>query len=462
MGAMEDVLGSLSRTLPDAFDDTMNRIRRLPETRCRLAMSTLMWICYAERPLTATELGVALSIKPGQNTFKPQYCPSTNVITECCHGLVVFDSETTVIHFAHHSIQEYLTLNNEKFFGSPEVSLAETCLQYLMFDNFSQGPMSYADDVWEFIYLNPFLTYVARFWGVHAQRSESNPHVQSLTIECLKRQKAVAMARQVAQVIQRRRKVYWSPEECLSLTPLHIVAHFGLERLAREFLSRDTFPVDAVSKMGSTPLILAASRGNASVVELLLERGADPYIENWYGNSLHCAAESGKSNTISELIRHGMSPNSCDRYIQAPLWCVLDNDHADAFETLIKLGANITDRDETGRTPVHYAALIGSVNIIDLVIRRGWANIDDVSGKGFTALHYAAIGHRMIAFEKLLEAGADMNLPFKGGLTLLEVARASDNIADKDITAVLLKHGASSSTDSSCDTGTHVDARILD
>jgi ankyrin repeat protein len=97
--------------------------------------------------------------------------------------------------------------------------------------------------------------------------------------------------------------------------------------------------------MGTTPIIKAASRGFVSTVKILLDRGADPHLENWYGNALHCAAEAGNCATIRELVTYGMSPNSCKQYLRSPLSCTIDNDHADAFEILITLGADINGID---------------------------------------------------------------------------------------------------------------------
>ncbi|KAL4971555.1 ankyrin repeat-containing domain protein [Aspergillus desertorum] len=102
--------------------------------------------------------------------------------------------------------------------------------------------------------------------------------------------------------------------------------------------------INAATTIGTTALIKAASNGQARIVRALLQKGADLSLENWYGNALHCAAEDGHSNTIRQLVSSGMSPNVRSRIGRHPLDCTLDRDSADAFETLLDLGAKIKKR----------------------------------------------------------------------------------------------------------------------
>ena len=76
-GEMEDALVSLSRNLPEAFEETIARIQRLPESRRRLGINTLMWICHAKRTLTVFELSEALSVRHGQTKSEPKALPFT-------------------------------------------------------------------------------------------------------------------------------------------------------------------------------------------------------------------------------------------------------------------------------------------------------------------------------------------------------------------------------------------------
>lgn len=412
-------------------------------------MSALMWISHAKRSLMVTELAGALSIKSGQYTVSGKHCPSASVMLACCQGLVTIDRESSIIRLAHYSVQEYLTEHSQRLFMNAEASLAGICIRYLLFDTFRDGPWADKHQILELIQRNPFLAYAAPFWGIHVQKSETDPHIQNLTVDFFRHHNGVAAAHQVTQVLKQRKDIYWYPEECLSLTPLHISSHFGLETMTRILLDQTNLAVDATTNMGTTPLIKAASRGHVLIINMLLQKGADPYLENWYGTAIHCAAEAGHSNTITELIRHGMSPNSCAGvYKRTPLDCTLDNNHAAAFETLIKLEADIYVPNEYGLTVFQEAMRHDCVKIIDLILRRGWADLETLSAEGFPAIHYAVMGQNATTLIKLLDAGADVNARDQHMFTALQLAKQDNSAAGKEIVTLLLARGAIDDLDS--------------
>lgn len=436
-GEMEDALASLSRNLPEAFEETTTRIQRLPESRRRLGISILMWICHAKRALTVSELSDALSVKLGQAAMSPKHRPSPKMMVECCQGLVTIDPETMSIRLAHYAIQEYLIGHSNKLFLCAEAKIGAICLTYLLFDTFRQGPCLDEDAIESRIESNPFLSYASSYWGVHVQRSETDQNVQRLTFAFLSSRSAVACANQIIQYNNLYREEYWNSEECYSTTALHVASHFGLENILHKLLDEGIFPVDAATKMGSTALI--TSRGHISIVRMLLQRGANPYLKNWYGNALHCAAEAGYSGTIYELIRHGMSANACQYYDRIPIHCTLDNDQAAAFETLITLGADIDARDEGGVSVFHRAAQFDCVNIMDLILQRRWADLESKTPGGLKAIHFAATGSNTAILLRLLEAGGDINAQDNKGRTPLHHAIHCGN---KDSVSLLLERGA--------------------
>ncbi|PMD53546.1 ankyrin [Hyaloscypha bicolor E] len=163
--------------------------------------------------------------------------------------------------------------------------------------------------------------------------------------------------------------------------------------------------------MGTTPIIKAASKAHVSTVLMLLERGADPYLENWYGNALHFAAEAGQSLTIAELVTYGMSPNACERYCRRPLSCTIDNDSASAFEILVALGADIEAIDVHRGLPIlHSVAFENCLNIMGTVLKHNWGDLQRKSEKGHTPLHFVAIMGNLLMVRKLVEAGADVDV----------------------------------------------------
>jgi hypothetical protein len=215
-GEMEDALVSLSRNLPEAFEETIARIQRLPESRRRLGINTLMWICHAKRTLTVFELSEALSVRHGQTSLSQKHCPSPSMIIECCQGLVILDSESKSIRLAHYAIQEYLVGQSEKLFFKAESNIATTCLVYLLFDAFKEGPCSEGFEIHSRIEKNHFVSYASRYWGVHVRSSETDRNVQQLVFAFLASHDAIARSYQIMEFEKLRRERYWTPEECYS------------------------------------------------------------------------------------------------------------------------------------------------------------------------------------------------------------------------------------------------------
>ena len=126
---------------------------------------------------------------------------------------------------------------------------------------------------------------------------------------------------------------------------------------------------------GLFPLLcLAASKGNAGMCEILLAEGADANIPATTDGSsaLHDAAGSGCTACVRLLLR---------------------------------AGADVNARANSGTTPLHTASQYGRVPAAELLIAAG-ANPQARSQHGFTPLLIAiARGHREVALT-LLRAGA--------------------------------------------------------
>ena len=62
--------------LQDAYDTTLDRIRKQGGSKSRLGMEALMWISHCERPLRSQELCHALGVELGTEDFIIQNVPS--------------------------------------------------------------------------------------------------------------------------------------------------------------------------------------------------------------------------------------------------------------------------------------------------------------------------------------------------------------------------------------------------
>jgi hypothetical protein len=128
---------------------------------------------------------------------------------------------------------------------------------------------------------------------------------------------------------------------------------------------------DGILGAGTTPLLRAAKTGDARVVKLLLDHGADPLATVGRGvTSILLAANVG----TSESDRTGRRKTD-----------------AGAIETirlLMKAGADINAADGQGRTAAHGAALWGLTDVIRFLGENG-VDLTRKDGRGLTPLQTA-------------------------------------------------------------------------
>jgi len=432
---MEDSLHGLSHSLSEAFEETIARIQSLSPNQRRIGMSALLYLVHARRPIAFDELSDLLAIHPGRRQVAPKYRPAPRTLLECCQGLVTIDARTGDVRTSHHSIQEYLMENDERLFPRAEAILAVNCLSYLLLEDFADGPWETEEEVESHIDSYPFLEYATRFFGNHAKPSEGDPDVQAELARFFASRPAMAVANQVRQYAMGRRREYWGPDEGLSFTPLHYAARHGLTQTVSRLLDQGVFDVNIATKQGATPIIHAASNGHAHVVRTLLERGADPYLRNWYGDALHCAVESNEAGSIRELVRWGMNPSGPGGPARRYMDCALDGDAAAALEALVQLGVDIhaekacfRDGEEVAgcySLPIFFQACdLGCEKIVGLMLDHGWVDVNAKSvPDGRTGLHWAARGRCLGVVRKLLDAGADVHAVDGDGMPALQLMR---------------------------------------
>jgi ankyrin repeat protein len=238
---------------------------------------------------------------------------------------------------------------------------------------------------------------------------------------------------------------------------------FVLDPLTRKLLERVLFrafqnkDIDIVSKilqwdinidsadLFGTPLMYAASWGNAEHVRLLLERGAFVSSSNLHGTtSAHKAAEYGFEDVLRELISFGADVNCKDVLSTRPLHCAIHGDHADAAALLIAAGADINALDGSGFSCLHIAVAKKYIKSLCLLVQHPNLNLNTRSPSGRVALHFAAeIGEefeQIYIMEKLLEQASDVNLQDKNKCTPLHLAMAMPHYK---MAALLVRGGAS-------------------
>lgn len=134
--------------------------------------------------------------------------------------------------------------------------------------------------------------------------------------------------------------------------------------------------------------------GDPGNVEFLLQRGADADYANDFGKTpLFYAIELGQPRLVELLLNHGADINHTYKSAEQLRLPLAEELPANAAA---RLEANPCAYDivSAKRTPLMHAAQHGSVKILALLVRKG-ARLEDVDGKGWNALDYAILDHRL-------------------------------------------------------------------
>jgi cytohesin len=212
-------------------------------------------------------------------------------------------------------------------------------------------------------------------------------------------------------------------------TVLHLAANRGYEELFLDLLGRFEGP-DVEDASGATPLEEACWRGQAGIVKILLERGANPKRRHPRTGlqPLHVAAQKGAADVAALLVGAGADVEAADGEGMRPIEVALRMRFVAVADVLIGGGAKLADPQKLlgaavtngqaemiswllrhgaklGPTMLHDAALKGNLEAMQVLLANG-ASVAALNSEGATALHDAALAGQTAAAGLLLGRGA--------------------------------------------------------
>ncbi|KAJ5511354.1 hypothetical protein N7453_003457 [Penicillium expansum] len=465
--------------LDQAYNETMDRIsKQIPAHFQDLAKKTLSWITCAKRPLTTSELQHALSVKDGDTQLHRDGFEKIDRLISVCMGMVTVDEESNIIRSAHYTTQEYLEKAQVLWFPDAEVDVTNTCLTYLSFSGFANGPCGTRTIFEEYVQSNVLYKYAIYNWVYHARVAPASSY------------RVVDFLNGQAQVDASIQEFYFANDgygwhckfEFSGASRLHVASALGLEHVV-EFLldmneaalkhSRDRTPhsytarsrhtssvtqvlaklasqtklvnlfksnaLDLKDNTGRTPLIYAVYAGCTPIVTELLRNGANTNLKDiGERTALSYAAEIGHIAIVTELLAKGAMIDVKDKWGRRPLSLAVKNGHTAMVAQLLAKGAMIEVKDDHGNRPLYIAVMNGHTAMVAQLLANG-AMIEVKDKWGRRPLSLAASNGYTGIVAALLAKGAMIEVENKWGNRPLTFAAGNGHTG---IVAALLAKGA--------------------
>jgi ankyrin repeat protein len=157
-------------------------------------------------------------------------------------------------------------------------------------------------------------------------------------------------------------------------------------------------------------------------VRALLDAGVDPNVltGTLSPSSLALAADRGSAEIVDLLLAHGADPSWVSPHGWSAATYADASGFADLAEHLIEVGARAASRFAHGYSRLHRAARSGDVD--GLVADAASSEIDVLDAEGWSPLLLAITWRRTAAVDALLRHGADPNFSNDGWSVLCEAA----------------------------------------
>jgi uncharacterized protein len=181
------------------------------------------------------------------------------------------------------------------------------------------------------------------------------------------------------------------------------------DRLAKAVMNKDTTTVNQLLASGidvnvrdeqtnTTVLMVASSySGYASMIELMIQRGADVNAQSNDGKTALMWAAGNSPDAVEMLLNHRADvklkmSDGMTAFLQSIFGILSGKVSTSVCDLLLKKGANVnaelTSTAAMGWTALHYAAVNGDVELVKYLIRKG-ANVNHKSAEGSSALYLA-------------------------------------------------------------------------
>jgi len=344
----------------------------------------LQWLVCSVEVLSAAQLAEAVAIFPEDDTLDfDAVSTDPEDVVEPISQLVLLERHEngTTVQLNHFSVEEFLL--DESMVTGPlkqlHVSLeeahstmAELCLQYLSFSNFST--MNYAGApshpqhrvIQEEKARYSLLRYSTLYWQLHLRCSSLSR--DSFIQRIVPRLGWSLNAEDQPNLFRHWRAVVNQTKRC-SHSPICFAIEMGLHHVVDLMLPK-VLNVNHVFTDGNTCLAAAATGNQVVIAKLLLPLGADVNVPvgKKMLTPLHIAAERGYADMVTLLLSAGASPHAQSDSISTPFYRAARSGDIEAMKVLMENGSDTNASTWDNWTPLMEAVGHGHEKAVDLLL----------------------------------------------------------------------------------------------
>jgi ankyrin repeat protein len=427
----ETVIDSLPLTVKDAYEKILSRV---PQKYADTVKSIFRIVVGARRPLSIQEMAIALGIATSvastslaQAQLDPQWIERS--IRYWC-GLFVFINHDR-IYLIHQTAKEFLisgsysgtSLSGWKHcldLRGIEREMTRICVEFLCLEDVWPTAQSLIQQFQQFQeyqkvddflekdnHVQSLLAYSAEHWPSHLREA------------CLCQDDSVVS--RILPFYQVDSKMYhlWFPifwratrsyntlPEMSGIRLGGLLGHENILELTLE--GKEYTDIDESDEEGWTALIWASQCGHETVVEILVDVGADVNAQGGeYGNALCAASDGGHGKIVQMLVEAGADVNAQGGYYGNALQVASSGGHEKVVQMLIDAGADVNAQGGRYGNALQAASEGGHEKIVQMLVDMG-ADVNAQGGRYGNALQAASDGGHGKIVQILVDARADVN-----------------------------------------------------
>lgn len=192
--------------------------------------------------------------------------------------------------------------------------------------------------------------------------------------------------------IEKRKETELEKKDNLGKTPIILAASKGENEIV-ELLLRYKSNISATDKRGLTALLDASLNGFSRTAKVLIEKNANIcHVDNDGRTALFIACEKGYQKIVEMLVKINQDIIAmCDWHQKSPFYIACAEGRLTIANMLFECGADINLLDEDEKSPIYAACQRGHEKIVQFLLKKG-AKIDTSDSHDNLPLHIACKG----------------------------------------------------------------------